>query len=152
MNFSQLTDSDIHSLVSMPKRVTNPAARWTTYPGHRQKNYAVQGGDLLFNLYLRQSDLHQNNFSCGLWLLKPDGEKLTLLRYNGSSHPHGDIHFKCHVHKATEAAISKGKKPEHYATETDEYHSLNGALFCICQDANISGLRDLKPDEPDLFK
>lgn len=152
MNFDSLTNQNIDSLVTLPKQVKNPKIRWASKPSHQQKNYNIIGGDYLFELYVRQSHMDTDNFSCGLSVIKPDGQPLTLLRYNGSNHIHHDIVFNCHIHKATEEAINKGKKPESYAEETDIYHTLDGALFCLAQDAFIRGLPDLKADEPDLFK
>lgn len=152
MNFEELTDSDIDTLIKTPKRVSNPKARWSSSRGSQQKNFIVDGGSLKFGLYLRQSMHDGEHFSCGLYLRKPTGEKLTLLRYNGASHIHDDIEHQCHIHKATEAAIAEGKKPERYATATKRYHSLDGALYCLCSDANIAGLSGLKPDSMDMFK
>jgi len=106
----------------------------------------------LFELYLRQNQMDIDNFSCGLSVIKPNGQRLTLLRYNGSNHSHGDITFACHIHKATEKAINEGKSPESHAKETDLYHTLVGALSHLVEDANIGGLPKLKTDEPDLFK
>lgn len=152
MNFDCLTEQDIENLIILSKQVKNPNTRWVEKPGHQQKNYNVVGGDYLFELYVRQSGMDTENFSCGLSVIKPDGQPLTLLRYNGSNHIHGDITFACHIHKATEKAINAGKKTESHADETDIYHTLDGALFCLVNDANINGLSKLKADEADLFK
>ena len=151
MNFDALTDTDIQELIDMPKRVTNANARWKDNRGSRQKNYTVDGGDHLFRIYMRQNLFDQENFSCGLAVIKPNGEPLTLLRYNGSSHPHGDIKYACHIHKTTEHSIMIGAKPESFAKETSEYSSLDGALSSMVRDANISGILQLKPDQPDMF-
>jgi len=152
MNFDALTDMDIEALIATPKRVINPAAKWKDGRGSKQRNYNLEAGDFVFLLYLRQNTFDVEHFSCGLTLVKPDGQKLTLLRYNGSNHLHGDIEYACHIHKVSEKAIVGGQKPDRYAKETGEYHTLDGALFKLCQDANISGLTNLKADEPDLFK
>lgn len=152
MNFNELTDKNIDTLITMRKQVVNPSAKWTENRGSKQKNYELKAGEYLFSLYLRQNSFDAEHFSCGLAVIKPDGQRLTLLRYNGSNHPHGEIHFACHIHRATEKAIRAGKKPESHAEQTDSYHSLEGALFCLCQDANVAGLPDLKADHPDLFK
>lgn len=152
MNFDALTDGNIQYLITLPKQVTNPNIRWAEKPGHQQKNYKVTGGDYLFELYLRQSHFDVENFSCGLSVIKPDGQRLTMLRYNGSSHIHHDIEYSCHIHRATEGAMRLGKNPESFAEETGVYHTLNGALYCLASDAHISGLSKLEADEPDLFK
>lgn len=152
MDFDNLTEIDIERLISLPKKVVNPNTRWVELRGSKQINYQLKAEGFSFSMYLRQNTYDLEHFSCGLVCIKPDGQKLSLLRYNGSNHPHGDILYACHIHKATERAIREGKKPDSYAEQTDRYHSLDGALFCLCEDANISGLPDLKADHPDLFK
>lgn len=59
---------------------------------------------------------------------------------------------QCHIHKASQRAIREGKRPEYYATVCTDYWTLDGALCCLCHNASISGLANLKPDEPDLFR
>ena len=89
-----LTDGELEQFRSRPKKVTNPGARWSLKPGHRQRNYNVVSlGDesVRFHLYLRQSMADETDFSCGLALIQPGGRSLSLVRYNGSSHRHGDI-------------------------------------------------------------
>ena len=151
MNFDQLSDSDIEQLLKMPKRVTNPKARWQDKPGHRQRNFTVKSESLDFVLYQRQNVFDEEDFSCGIRLVKPDGSSLTLMRCNGMGHKHGEIEYACHIHKATEKAISMGKKPERFAYETQAYHSLEGALCELMKLCAISGLSGVRPDEPDLF-
>ena len=85
-------------------------------------------------------------------MIKPDGQPLTLLRYNGGGHIHGDIQFACHIHSATEKAILAGRKPESHAEATALYRTLEGALACLLEDARIRGLSNVKKDEPDLFE
>jgi hypothetical protein len=151
MNFDQLTDDDITALIVMRKRVTNPVIRWQEKPGHKQRNHKVESGDHFFELYLRQNTYDAADFSCGLKVIKPDGQPLTLLRYNGGGHIHGDIKFACHIHQATYKAIAAGKKPESHAEPTKKYRSLDGALACLLEDACISGLLNVVHDAPDLF-
>ena len=52
--------------------------------------------------------------------------------------------------RATEAAITDGKKPEHAAEETTRYQTLEGALACLIEDFSLSGIR-ANPDQPSLF-
>jgi len=151
MNFDNLSDGDIESLLKMPKRVTNPGAKWSTKPGHRQKNYTVKSDEYDFRLYLRQNLNDEEDFSCGLSVIKPDGQPLTLIRFNGSSHVHGEIAYHCHIHRASERAMQAGKKPERHAEKTDEYTTLEGALYTLVKMCSVSGLTGLKPDQPDMF-
>jgi hypothetical protein len=152
MNFDQLTDADIEALVLLPKRVTNPSVRWQEKPGHKQRNFKVEGENYSFELYLRQNTHNSEDFSCGLKIIKPDGQPLTLLRYNGGGHIHHEIIFSCHIHRATYKAISAGKKAESSATQTGKYCTLEGALACLLEDAAVSGLLHAVHDAPDLFK
>ena len=151
MNFDQLTDEDIDTLITLPKTVTNPLARWQRKPGHEQCNYKLEGGEHSFELYLRQNLNNSNDFSCGLKIIKPDGQPLTLLRYNSGSHIHGDIKYACHIHRATQKAIAAGKKPESHAEQTVAYDSLQGAKVCLVRDAAVSGLHDVTLGQAELF-
>jgi len=80
VNFDCLTDQNIADLINLSKQVENSNIRWIEKPSHNQKNYKVVGGDYLFELYVRQSRIDTENFSCGLSVIKPDGQPLTLLR------------------------------------------------------------------------
>ena len=62
----------------------------------------------------------------------------------------GIYFIRPHIHRATEKAITAGKKPEGQADETDRYESLEGALACLIEDFNIAGLR-ASHDEPRLL-
>lgn len=151
MNLDNLSDASIETLITMPKTVVNPNAKWVENRGSKQINYELTAENYLFTLYLRQNTFDVEHFSCGLIVIKPDGQKLTLLRYNGSNHPHGDILYKCHIHKATAKAINANKLPESYAEETDRYTDLNGAFACLCEDAKVTGLTNFEAKQSDLF-
>ena len=162
MAFESITDVKIEELLQMPKRVTNPATRAKDKEGHAQLNYkvrATQDADYEFTLYTRQNlrSGMEDDFSCGLSWTSPNGEVLTLIRFNGSSHPHPNhlegtrIEFKNHVHQATERYIRANRKPDGFAESSDRYKTLKGALFCIVEDCNIAGI-NASPDEPLLFE
>lgn len=78
------------------------------------------------------------------------GSPLTLARYNGPSHIHGDISYRPHIHRATERAIAAGKKPESEAYETNRYDTLSGALACLAEDYNLDGI-GTRHDHPRMF-
>lgn len=144
MNFRPYTKAEIDVLRLMPKRVTNPGARWSdkprTRPAHRQRGFKVVGDeDARFSVYMRQNLADENDFSCGIAYLPPGGPPLTLARYNGPSHAHDDIVWRPHIHRVTEEAIATGRKPEREAEETDRYETLQGALACLIDDFNLSG-------------
>ena len=83
--------------------------------------------------------------------MAPNGETLTLKRYNGSSHNHPNklenvkLGYNCHIHIATEKYILANRKAEGFAEVTDRYDSLEGALHCLVNDCKISGINTL-PD------
>lgn len=151
MDFDGLTDKNIDFLIKLEKQVENPNAKWVKHRGNQQKNYRLIAQNYCFVLYLRQNTYDFEHFSCGLAVIKPNGEKLSLLRYNGANHIHGDIYYKCHIHKTTEKAIKKGRKPDCEAVLTNKYNSLIGALKRLCLDANISGMPDLNLNQQSLF-
>ena len=129
----------------MPKRVTNPGASRSdkpkTRPAHRQRGFKGAGGkDAHFSVYVRQNLTDANDFSCGIAYLPPDGPPLTLARYNGPSYAHDDIVWRSRIHRVTEKAIATARKPEREAEETDRYETLEGALACLIDDFNLSGI------------
>jgi hypothetical protein len=80
MSFESLTDEKIQSLLSMPKRVTNPKARLVADANHSKQDYNVESEDGLedFVLFLRQNksvelvnDLHISGLET-----KPDHPEL----------------------------------------------------------------------------
>ena len=141
------TEEELEALRKTPKRVLNPGARWTNkpkaHPGHRQRTFHAAGGDgeeKKFLIYLRQNLIESQDFSCGIAFLPRGDSILTLARYNGPSHPHGNIHYRPHIHQASEKAMAAGRKPECEAVETDRYRTLKGALACLKDDYNVSGI------------
>ena len=80
----------------------------------------------------------------------PGGSSLTLARYNGPSHAHGDIAYHTHIHRASERAIEAGKKPESEAQATNRFKTLEDALACLMEDFNVTGLNP-QDDQPRLL-
>jgi hypothetical protein len=99
----------------------------------------------------------EDDFSCGLSWLAPNGEILTLVRYNGASHPHRNniegtmLNWESHIHTATERYIRANKKAVGFAEPTDRYRTLKGALHCLVTDCSIVGI-STTPDKPSLFE
>lgn len=157
MSSRPYTDEELGALRSAPKQVVNPGARWSekprVRPSHRQRGFQASGRqdeDVRFSIYQRQNLVDECDFSCGIIHLPPGGLPLVLARYNGPSHVHGDIVYRAHIHRASERAIAAGSKPESEAEETDRFKTLEGALACLIEDFNVSGLT-ARPDEPRLF-
>ncbi len=154
MNDRLYTTAELDELRSMPKQVTNPRARWLekpkTRPAHRQRQFEARGRkneEARFSIYQRQNLVDDSDFSCGIAYLLPGGQRLTLSRYNGPSHEHGDIAYRPHIHCASEQAITAGRKPESEAHETDRFQTLEGALACLIEDFDLDGL-DAAHDVP----
>ena len=132
------TEDQLTALQEMPKRVTNPRAQWTQKPSsaptYRQRSFkacGVSDENARFEIYQRVHLEDATDFSAGIATILPDGSRLMLARYNGSSHEHGDIAFHPHIHQATEQAMQEGRKPEYYARPTDRYQTVQGALACL---------------------
>ena len=106
--------------------------------------------DLLFEIYQRQNLRETDDFSCGIAFLPLGGKRLTLARYNGPSHEHGEISYRPRIHRATARAIEAGGKPEREAMQTDRFATPEGALACLTEDFNLHGLDDAAPDHPSL--
>ena len=148
------SDDELVELQAVPKMVTNPGARWIAKPGHRQRNFQVVAGDvgeIAFAIYQRQSVLDDSDFSCGIAFLAPGATRLTLARYNGPSHIHGEIEFHPHIHRATARAIAAGKKPESEADETDRFTTLDGAFRCLLEDFHVDGIVPPESDQGRLL-
>lgn len=157
MTATLYTDEELVALCSMPKRVTNPNARWsekpTRAPVHKQRSFKARGEaseESRFEIYQRQNVRDTEDFSCGIAYLPLGGSRLTLARYNGPGHVHGDISYRPHIHRAGATAVAAGRKPEREAKETTRYESLEGALACLIEDFNIAGL-NASHDAPRLL-
>lgn len=155
MNHHPYTDDELAQLKAMPKRATNPSARWqekpSAAPTHRQRNFQVVAGEAeRFVIYQRENLADAADFSCGIRYCPLGAVPIMLARYNGDSHKHGEIAYRPHIHSTTAAAILAGRAPDSEARETDRYSTLEGALACLLEDYNITGINALR-DEQRLF-
>lgn len=151
MAFESLTDDKITDLLICPKQVINTQARSKNKDGHEQVNFkaaATDGSGHNFEVYKRQNlrDGMEDDFSCGISWVAPNGETLTLKRYNGPNHDHLNhlekirLELTCHIHIATEKYIKANRKPEGFAEATKRYNTIEGALYCLVTDCKISGI------------
>ena len=147
MDTKLYSDEEISGFREMPKRINNPMARWLEKPKHRpvhrQRNFEASGSDdeeMRFSVFQRQNLRDDSDFSCGISYLPPGGPPLTLARYNGPSHVHGDIPYRPHIHRAASQAIEAGKKPESGAEESNRFVTLEDLLSCLLDDFNLTGL------------
>ena len=147
-----LSNDALDELRSASKRVRNPGARWLEKPGrHKQRNFnAVTEDGEVYRIYQRQNLNDERDFSCGLALARRGGRPLSLVRYNGASHIHGEIRYACHIHLATAEALAAGRKVDGHAEGTDRYRTVEGALACLIEDCGVEGL-SANHDERDLF-
>ena len=147
-----LSNDELDGLRSAVKRVTNPGARWREKPGrHRQRNFTAESENgSRYRIYLRQNLDDDKDFSCGLALVQRGGKPLSLARYNGPSHAHAEIRYRCHIHLATAEALVAGRKIDSHAEQTDRYKTLEGALACLIDDCDVQDLT-AQHDEGDLF-
>lgn len=158
MAFESLTDARIDTLIKCLKHLKNPQARKKAKEGHEQVNYRVEaldGSGHEFEIYIRQNlrEGMEDDFSCGISWVAPNGETLTLRRYNGPNHNHPNhleqekLGWTCHIHMATEKYIKANRKAEGYAEATDRYCTLEGALHCLVHDCTVKGITTT-PDNP----
>ena len=162
MAFESLTDDKIADLLNCAKRLTNPNARKKQKDGHEQLSYrivALDGTNYEFELYKRQNLRvgMEDDYSCGISWVAPNGETLTLKRYNGPNHDHPNhlekvrLGLNCHIHIATEKYLKANKKAEGFAEVTDRYNSLEGAMHCLVIDCKISSIQTF-PDATNQIK
>jgi hypothetical protein len=162
MSFESVTDDKIADLLNCSKRLTNPQARRATKEGHEQINYkavALDGSGYEFEIYKRQNlrEGMEDDFSCGISWVAPNGESLTLKRYNGPAHIHANhlekvkLEYTCHVHIATAKYINANRKPEGFAEATKRYSTVDGALHCLVTECKIIGIATI-PDNTEQFK
>lgn len=155
------TDEKFEHLRHMSKQVKNPGARWSERPkshiGHKQRNFkavSLDSPDINFGVYMRQNTDIEEDFSCGIEFRPFAGSAIVLARYNGPSHWHRDadkvIDHRPHIHRASERAISMGKKPDWFADETDRFETVEGALACLMKDYSLSGISGIEHDHPRL--
>lgn len=142
-----LTNTEIDLLKILPKYLTKPMRhKWITNLKVKQLSIELYGGDHLFKIYMRQSVLDEDNFSCGVSLVVNGNNDITLARYNGSSHVHVNkcdgrrFDFECHIHMANEESLKASKKIENYAEPTNRYTNLQGAIKCVLSDFHIVDL------------
>lgn len=134
----RLSDAEIARLVAEPKPTVDPGVLVPTAFKLRQRRGAmeVEGGrGSNFRVIVRQREDHPLDFSVVLGYQLPDSTRLfRLRRFNGLSHEHSnpledETFYAFHVHQATERYQSQaGSNEEHYATPTDAYVDLAGAV------------------------
>ncbi len=152
MAFSDICSEELLvRLKNTPKQVT----KWivqnrkkpSDMPSHIEWSCeAVSTDDDSFLIYIRQNISLDDDFSCGIAWKSPEGEQITIARYNGSSHDHRNrsdgITFvqQCHIHQVTVEAAQRGWSLENYAILAESYTCLDEATLQLAEDYSITGL------------
>ncbi len=151
-----LTDEEIRVLIDEPKKMnrsTDSLLRDMKIKKGRASSvfqYAFrfprQNNEGSWQIYLRRNRENALDFSCGMeFVPKGRNQAFTLRRYNGKSHEHTNRleghppFYDFHIHEATEKYQRSSYKDEHYATPTDRYADLSGAVRCLLADFQVTG-------------
>lgn len=143
-----MNDQEIKRLIDLEKTYSGGGIKWKTQRKSKRCDCIFYSSDVggYFVLYARQNEIDLDNFSCGLKLVTSGKDDITLLRCNGSGHTHTNtleresIDYECHIHIATERYAYSGYKIDHFATKTNDYNDLKGAITCLISMSNIKGL------------
>ena len=154
-----LTDDEIQSLISSPKRIENkdPAQGYRPQSRHRRCDLQLKSSidDVkTFTVFVRQNIVFIENFSIGLRYQTGDPilGSITLVRYNG---PHGessrdpDGHYaRSHIHCITAAEIASGNSQpqERHRTITDRYSTFEEGLRVFFSDLAVVNYADYFPE------
>lgn len=137
---SSLSDDDLSYYRECPKIIINPKTRWKDkLSKHRQRDFVAKSTDgIQYLIYCRKSITDPVDFSCGVILNCGRGKSITLVRYNGANHQHGNIRFQCHIHLATADNVrSMKKKDDAHATITTRYNNFDHAFSCLISDCGV---------------
>lgn len=153
----EYTQAELDDLINCPKEIIELARRDLRLEGNQRRNdmrLRAEGDDREFRVFMRMHNEFNENFSIGLVHLPKDGSgELALLRCNG---PHGEYnanfdpehpHAEFHVHRASEAAIRAGFRPEKRAERTERFASYREAFAYFLQEINIVNAAAYFPDE-----
>jgi hypothetical protein len=152
MAFADICSEELLSrLKTTPKHVTNWIAKNRKKPSHMPSHIewtceAISIDGDTFIIYMRQNINLDDDFSCGIAWKSPDGEQITIARYNGSSHDHtnksdgAEFVQQCHIHQTTVEAAQRGWSLESHAILAEAYTCLDEAKLLLADDYVISGL------------
>lgn len=159
----QYTQDALDALIACRKAVVDPPRKeMKSERGCRRNDMTLRSedGQHDFTVFMRVNEDFPENFSIGLdYVPREEPGSLSLVRCNG---PHGQTvdefdasrpHFSPHIHKALEANISRGIRPEKGAVMTREYASFEQALPYFLRLINVAGASEILPQhqQMDLF-
>lgn len=138
-----LRDAEIDTLIKESKEL--PAdfrnkLKMRPKRGHKESELDIRGvkGDE-FRIILRQNLINQLDFSVILGFRPIKSNQIfRLCRYNGK-HFHTnklekDTFYQFHIHYATERYQENGFKEDAFASPTDRYSDILGAINCMFED------------------
>ena len=137
-------------LCSVPKHEAELQEPWLAKPPvrprHVQRRVVFRGewtpefGDAEFSVYVRMGLIVEGDFSCGISYLAAGGQSLVLARYDGKNHKHGEIAYRSHIHWLTPQSFDEAETPELEVDVTDRFDTLEGAVYCLIYDFNLSDI------------
>ena len=141
----RLTEAEIEAFIREPKPLPanwRDRTRLKLKAGHSEAELEVEGAaGSKFVVILRRSNVNHLAFSVILGVHLPSGEIFRLRRYNGRNHEHTnplerETFYDFHIHMATERYQGFGKiqNEERYATRTERFADLQGAIECLLED------------------
>ena len=132
------TQNEIDELISCNKKVTEAPKQKLRLIGAYWRNdmkLVSDGKPGVFAVFFRKSEEFKENFSIGISYDRKDGSgEIVLLRCNGQHGVFGGSfdpqhpHWGYHIHRASEAAVNAGLKPEKQAELTTAYASYEEAV------------------------
>ena len=132
------TQQNIDALISCVKKISDPPKRELKLVGAHWRNdmkLVAAKVDGEFSVFIRRSEDFPENFSIGLIYDPKDGRgEIILIRCNGQHGVFGGTfdpnhpHWAYHIHRATEATVAAGLRPEHHADTTEAYASFEEAM------------------------
>ena len=142
-----LTDSEIQGLVQEAKPLPDDyreKLQLKPKRGHKERELDVTGAaSSEFRLILRQSLFNALDFSVILaFRPRNTSQYFRLRRYNGKSHAHTNqierqTFYDFHMHEATERYQASGFREDAFATPTDRYADIFGAIECLLDDCGF---------------
>ena len=140
---------DIDELISCLKLVLeSPKPVLKLMNGHWRNDARLMADKIKgeFLMFMRINEDFPENFSVGLKYVPNDERgEIDLLRcngqhgvFNGSGFKPNQAHWEYHIHRADEAAIVAGLRPEKYAVKTAEYASFEEAVQYFVMAVNLS--------------
>lgn len=143
----RLSEDDINRLLEESKHLPDnyqSRIQLRSKRGHRGRELDITGVDgSQFRIILRQSNSNALDFSVIFAFQPPNANEIfRLRRYNGRSHEHTnalerETFYEFHIHEATMRYQQIGAREDTYATPTDRFADVEGAVECMMDDCGF---------------